>query len=147
MATYIALLRKEKKGVYGVDFPDFPGCITARDTLEEAGKRASEALWFHIQGMLEDGEPISEPSTLDDVVANPDHADAAHFLVTVPDVKSKRINISLPETILKEIDAHAEQLGLSRSAFLVEAAKESMKKKPSKTKKRSARAKQPPSTA
>ncbi len=28
MATYIALLRKEKDTDFGVDFPDFPGCIT-----------------------------------------------------------------------------------------------------------------------
>ena len=38
MATYIALLRKEKESDFGVDFPDFPGCITVGKTLEEAHK-------------------------------------------------------------------------------------------------------------
>jgi predicted RNase H-like HicB family nuclease len=53
MGIYIALLRKEKDSDFGVDFPDFPGCITAGKTLEEAHKGASEALRFHIKGMLE----------------------------------------------------------------------------------------------
>jgi predicted RNase H-like HicB family nuclease len=44
MTTYIALLRKEEAGDFGVDFPDFPGCFTAGRTLEEAHKAASEAL-------------------------------------------------------------------------------------------------------
>jgi len=36
MAIYIALVHKEKDSAYGVSFPDFPGCISAGDTLEEA---------------------------------------------------------------------------------------------------------------
>ena len=58
MALYMALLRQEKDTDFGVDFPDFPGCITVGKTLEEAHKRASEALKFHIKGMLEDRDPI-----------------------------------------------------------------------------------------
>jgi len=34
MGSYIALLRKEKDSDIGVDFPDFPGCITVGNTLE-----------------------------------------------------------------------------------------------------------------
>ena len=36
---YIAYLHKDKGSDYGVSFPDFPGCITAGKTLEEARKR------------------------------------------------------------------------------------------------------------
>jgi predicted RNase H-like HicB family nuclease len=126
MATYIALLRKEKDTDFGVDFPDFPGCITAGKTLEEAHKRASEALKFHIKGMLEDGDPIPEPSSLDDIVAEPANADAVPFLVTVSDTKTKRVNITLPERELEAIDAYAQQRNMSRSAFLLEAAKRAM---------------------
>jgi predicted RNase H-like HicB family nuclease len=49
MATYIALLRKDEDSDFGVDFPEFPGCITAGKTLEEARRRASEALKLHIR--------------------------------------------------------------------------------------------------
>jgi predicted RNase H-like HicB family nuclease len=52
---YIAYLHKEKDSDYGVSFPNFPGCITAGRTLEEARRMAVEALALHIQGMIEDG--------------------------------------------------------------------------------------------
>ncbi|MBM4329529.1 MAG: ribbon-helix-helix protein, CopG family [Deltaproteobacteria bacterium] len=126
MANYIALLRKEKGSNFGVDFPDFPGCITAGKTLEEAHKRASEALRFHIRGMMEDGEPLPEPSSLDKIMADPANADAVPFLVSVPDTKTKRINITVPETDLEAIDACARRRKMSRSAFLLEAAKQAM---------------------
>jgi len=41
---YIAYLHKDRNSDYGVSFPDFPGCITAGSTLEEAHKMAAEAL-------------------------------------------------------------------------------------------------------
>ncbi|MBI5570179.1 MAG: type II toxin-antitoxin system HicB family antitoxin [Desulfomonile tiedjei] len=123
MVSYIALLRKEKESDFGVDFPDFPGCITAGRTLEEAHRRASEVLQFHIRGMREDGDPIPEPSSLDRVMADPANADAVPFLVTVPDTKTKRVNITVPEHELQAIDECAQRHNLSRSAFLLEAAK------------------------
>ena len=126
MATYIALLRKDPDSDYGVDFPDFPGCITAGSTLDEAHKRAPEALQFHIEGMIEDGDPIPEASSLETIMSHPDHSDAVAFLVTVPDQKAKRINITLPEIELKAIDAYAKRHNLSRSAFLLQAAKQAM---------------------
>lgn len=126
MGIYIALLRKEKDSDFGVDFPDFPGCITAGKTLEEAHKRAADALKFHIKGMLEDGEGISEPSSLDEIMADPANADAVPFLVTVPDTKTKRVNITLPQNDLEAIDDYARRHNMSRSAFLLEAAKRAM---------------------
>jgi predicted RNase H-like HicB family nuclease len=68
---YIAYLHKDHKSDFGVSFPDFPGCITAGRTLEEARRRAAEALSFHIVGMIEDGEKIPNPSTVDDVAGDP----------------------------------------------------------------------------
>jgi predicted RNase H-like HicB family nuclease len=52
MVTYIALLRKETGSDYGVSFPDFPGCVTAGRTLEEARRLAAEALAFHVEVCL-----------------------------------------------------------------------------------------------
>ena len=122
----MALLRQEKDTDFGVDFPDFPGCITVGKTLEEAYKGASEALKFHIKGMLEDGDPIPEPSLLDDIMADPANAGAVPFLVTVSDTRAKRINVTLPESELEAIDAYARRHNMSLSAFLLEAAKRAM---------------------
>ena len=126
MLTYIALVRKEKNSGFGVDFPDFPGCITVGNTLEEAYRKASEALRFHIKGMLADGEFIPEPSSLSDILDNPENAGATPFLVPIPNIKTKRINITMPESDLEEIDAYARKRKMSRSAFLLEAAKRSI---------------------
>jgi predicted RNase H-like HicB family nuclease len=68
---YIAYLHKDKKSDCGVSFPDFPGCITAGSSLEEARRMAAEALAFHVAGMREDGDAIPEPSTLDDLRGDP----------------------------------------------------------------------------
>lgn len=84
MASYTVLIRKEQDSIYGVDFPDFPGCITAGNTREEARQRAEEALLFHITGMLEDGELIPEPSSSDTIMADPTNKDAEAFQVNVP---------------------------------------------------------------
>ncbi|MBI1775677.1 MAG: type II toxin-antitoxin system HicB family antitoxin [Proteobacteria bacterium] len=81
MTAYIALLRKDPDTDYGVDFPDFPGCITAGSTLEQARTMAAEALAFHVEGMLADGEALPEASTLDRIMADRFNRDAVPFLV------------------------------------------------------------------
>lgn len=69
-ATYIAAICGEA-GRYGVVFPDFMGCVSAGATIEEVKAMAEEALQLHIEGMIEEGETLPEPTrpTLDDVVA------------------------------------------------------------------------------
>ena len=44
MTAYTALLRKEPNSDFGVDFPDFPGCVTAGRTLDEARRMAGDSL-------------------------------------------------------------------------------------------------------
>ena len=124
MTTYIALLRKEADSDFGVEFPDFPGCITAGVTLEDARRMAAEALLFHIEGMMEDGDPVPEPSGLDEVLTDPRYSDAAAVLVDVPTrrPRSVRVNISVPEDILQAIDRVTD----NRSRFLADAAREKL---------------------
>lgn len=64
---YIAYMFKDPGSDFSVCFPDFPGCVTAGKTLEEARRFAAEALALQIQGMEADGDKIPEPSTLDDL--------------------------------------------------------------------------------
>jgi predicted RNase H-like HicB family nuclease len=68
---YIAYLHKDKRSDYGVSFPDFPGCVTAGRTLDEARAMAVEALELQMRGMLEDGKTLPKPSTLDDLAPDP----------------------------------------------------------------------------
>ena len=58
-------------------------------------------------------------------MADEDYADAvAYLVVTVPDTKPRtvRVNITVPEMTLKQIDAAAKKRGMSRSSFLVHVA-------------------------
>lgn len=43
--------------------PDVPGCIAAAKTREETEKLIKEAIEFHLEGILEDGDPIPQPGT------------------------------------------------------------------------------------
>jgi predicted RNase H-like HicB family nuclease len=122
---YFALLRKEPDSDFSVDFPDFPGCVTAGETLEEARKLASEVLEFHIDGMLEDRLSIPPPASLEVIMADPDNAEALPFIVEVPDHRPRavRVNLTMSESDLKAVDALAKKQGKSRSAVLTEAAR------------------------
>jgi predicted RNase H-like HicB family nuclease len=125
MANYIAIVHKEAKSDFGVSLPDFPGCITAGKNIDETKDMAQEALTLHIQGMLEDGEKLPNPSRLEDIMSEPDFADAvAYLVISVPDAKPRtvRVNVTVPEMTLKQIDAAAKKRGMSRSSFLVHAA-------------------------
>ncbi len=62
MITYLATVHKDNHSDYGVQFYDFPGCISAGETIEEAKKMATEALKGHISFMLADGDEIPTPS-------------------------------------------------------------------------------------
>jgi len=120
---YISYLHKEGKSDYGVSFPDFPGAVTAGKTLEEARKLAAEVLALHIQGMVEDGETIPEASTLDDLQGDPAMQGAVAFLVSAPAPDTLiRVNITARESQMKKIDLLAEAAGMTRSAYMVQAA-------------------------
>lgn len=43
---------------YGAYSPDLPGCVAVGTTREEVEKNMREAIEMHIQGMIEDKEPI-----------------------------------------------------------------------------------------
>ena len=124
MTSYIGLIRKDTDSDFGVDFPDFPGCISAGTTLDEARRMAQEALELHVGGMIEDGEALPVGSSLETIMADPENADAVAFVVTVPEAADRtvRVNITLPERLLRRIDERAKNL----SAFLARAAEKAL---------------------
>lgn len=128
MAVYVALLEHEPGRSYGVWFPDFLGCIAAGDTAEEAMRLAQSGLRFHIKGMLADGDALPPPTSVEVIAAMPESAGQIPFLVDVPTEQSKpvRLNISLDERLVKDIDSFAASRGLTRSGFLATAAREMM---------------------
>jgi len=121
---YIAYLHKDRDSDFGVSFPDFPGCVTAGKTLDEAHRMAAEALALHIAGMVEDGETIPEPSLLDALTDDPAMKGAVAFLVHIePETeRTVRINITAREKQVELIDDLADKAGMTRSAYMVQSA-------------------------
>jgi len=120
---YIAYLHKERKSDFGVSFPDFPGCITAGQTLDEASRNAIEALKLHIEDMVSEGEEIPETSTLDDLAGDKALKESIAFLVSVEiSDKVERFNITARKSQMEEIDRLANRQGMTRSAYLIAAA-------------------------
>ncbi|ESY71924.1 MULTISPECIES: type II toxin-antitoxin system HicB family antitoxin [unclassified Mesorhizobium] len=124
MKQYIGLIHKDGESDFGVSFPDFPGVITAGKDLDDARVMAEEALAFHVEGLVEDGEAIPEPSSLTEVMASSVNRDGVAILVGLKTEAKKavRVNVTLPDDVLQRIDAFAEAHGYTRSGFLAKAA-------------------------
>lgn len=126
MRYYIALIHKDADSDFGVSFPDFPGCVSAGATLEEAVSLGREALEGHVGLMADEGQAVPDPTSMDAIMADPESRDGTPVLIPLsPSVSRKtvRVNFTLPEDTLQEIDAYAEAHGFTRSGFLVTAAK------------------------
>ncbi|AZO77734.1 MULTISPECIES: type II toxin-antitoxin system HicB family antitoxin [unclassified Bosea (in: a-proteobacteria)] len=128
--SYIALVhRPEATSYWGVTFPDFPGCVSAGATFEEAFANAREALAGHVAAMRSDREAIPQPSVFDsallDTVFAEDIAGGAMpvfvDLIDVPAPK-ERINIMVDPGTLRRVDQAARAEGVSRSSVFERAA-------------------------
>ncbi|MBU3656234.1 MAG: ribbon-helix-helix protein, CopG family [Alphaproteobacteria bacterium] len=129
MTNYLAVIHKEKQSDFGVSFPDFPGCITAGTTVDEAKDMAQEALQGHVAMMVEAGLALPAPSRLEDILKNPDCQNAAAYFVVgvkMPKKEPVRFNASIDPDLLSLIDERAKQFGMTRSGFLAEAARKEL---------------------
>ena len=72
---YVAFIHGDGEAGFGISFPDFPGCVSVGESQEDAIRRGAEALAFHVDGMVEDGEPIPPTRSVQAIKADPDLAD------------------------------------------------------------------------
>jgi len=122
------VIHKDKDSDYGVTVPDLPGCFSAGDTIEDALAQAHEAIELHIEGILEDGEQVPAMTAPEQLQKKRDYKGGVWHLVKIDPSKlagkAKRINVTIPERLLTQIDNAAEMARLNRSAFLAQAAME-----------------------
>lgn len=126
--SYAVALVHEEAGHYGISFPDFPGCVSGGQSLDEAIERGTATLAFHVAGMVADKDPLPVLRTLSELKTDKAFQEdaAGAVIVAVPlelPGKPVRVNISLDEHLLESIDRAAKAAGNTRSGFLAEAAK------------------------
>jgi hypothetical protein len=130
MKFIIAIEPGTDTSAWGVAVPDLPGCFSAGDTLDEAMANARQASDQHVEIMIEDGAPIPISRSLAVIQADPAYAGWVWAVVDVPVEKylgpAEKINITVPRMVLTRIDEYAKSQGMSRSGFLVEAARAAM---------------------
>ena len=64
---YMVIIEKGATS-WGAYVPDLPGCIAAGDTREEALTLIREAIEFHVEGLVEQGELVPEPHSFSELV-------------------------------------------------------------------------------
>lgn len=126
----IAIEPATESTAWGVVVPDLPGCFSAGDTAEEAFTNAVEAIEAHCEILAEDGLDIPTPRPLAERQGDPEFVGWVWALVDVDvsrfEGKAEKINITVPRMMLSRIDDYAKRHGMSRSGFLVEAARNAM---------------------
>ncbi|GJE58344.1 type II toxin-antitoxin system HicB family antitoxin [Methylobacterium trifolii] len=130
MPRYFALI-DGTAGAYGAAFPDCPGCTAMGESLDAVIRNAGEALREWMGDRLAAGGTAPEPRSAESLLASPDAAmldGPAFTLVSVPlfldEGRSVRVNLSLDAGALSMIDRAATERGITRSAFLVSAARD-----------------------
>ncbi|TPE54269.1 type II toxin-antitoxin system HicB family antitoxin [Maribrevibacterium harenarium] len=126
---YPVVLHTDDDMSYSVTVPDVPGCFSAGYSFDEALDMVAEAIFGHLEILLEDGEDIPKASPIAFHKDNPDYADGVWAVVDV-DInpllgKSEKINVTLPHLLITKIDkvVATNPKYKTRSGFLAEASK------------------------
>lgn len=118
----IAIEPGDDRHAWGVTVPDLPGCFSAGETVEEALDNAREAILFHIEGLIDDGQPVPGARPIADHRNKREFKNRVWALVDVDlsqleDV-TERVNITLPRRVLLKLDAAARAAGETRSGYI-----------------------------
>jgi predicted RNase H-like HicB family nuclease len=126
--NYPVVIHKDNDSHYGVTVPDLPGCFSAGETMEEALENAGEAILCHAEGLMMDEEPVPSPTSIEKHKSNELYKAGVWALVTVDmskiSGKAKRVNITVPERLLAQVDNYARKKGETRSGLFLTAAME-----------------------
>lgn len=120
MTSYIGILEKEPGALWGIWFPDLPGCIAAAPTSAEVIEQVGPALAQWIEEARIDGETLPPPRAIEELRQEEWVAEAlakGHVPIVVPVPPA---DLGLDDKTLQAIDAEAEKRGLSRLGFLRE---------------------------
>jgi predicted RNase H-like HicB family nuclease len=131
----VAIEIGDDKVAWGVVVPDLPGVFSAGDSLDEALENAEDAILLALEDLIGEGKEIPTPSGLEWMMVGKDGKGGPKkfprdkwgwFIVNVDTskltAKAVRINITLPEPLLKLTDKYtADHPGSTRSGLIANA--------------------------
>ena len=121
----VALAQKTSEPFYLITVPDLPGCQEKANSIDEALTRINLAIASHLSILAEYGEQIPNASSIEhhkinflDVIWAIVEIDISPYLG-----KSHKINVTLPELLIKRIDDSVSQSPAykTRSGFIASA--------------------------
>lgn len=59
-----AVIVEKGESSFGAYVPDLPGCAAVAETIEEVIRLIREAIEFHLEGLVKNGQPLPEPSSI-----------------------------------------------------------------------------------
>ena len=91
------IVEDQAEGGYTVSFPELPGCITCRETIESALKNAEDAKKTWLEAVLEDGGEVPEPDSLKDY--------------------SGQFKLRIPKSLHRSLAEHSKREGISMNQY------------------------------
>ena len=70
MHRFLAIFVKAN-GNYSAYSPNLPGCVATGKTREDAERNMHEAIQLHVDGLIEDGEPVPKSESFAEYIAVP----------------------------------------------------------------------------
>lgn len=123
-----------KDGGFDIVIPDIPGVATQAESLGAAYTKAQKSLARLLREMAGEKKAIPQPSPIEIArrktarhIAQRGHdpqGEILYQLIPAPnlDMAPVKVTISIPKSILDEIDAKARECGMTRSGLISRAA-------------------------
>ena len=128
---YLGVVEKDADSAYGMWFPDMPGCFPAADEFDDLPRIAAELLRQHVEALESNGRAVPAPRSIAEAMSDKEVRKALKGGATTMLVplladpgRTVRVNVTVERGLLEQIDEAAEARGLTRSAFLAQAARE-----------------------
>jgi predicted RNase H-like HicB family nuclease len=112
----LAVMGKASRRTFAVWLPDFPDCVAAGATQEDAIAKAEERLRQGVETLAERDIALPAPTPIAGIERPKDFV-AFVMLKVEPPNPSERVNVYLPKALIGRADHRAAELGMSRSSF------------------------------
>lgn len=107
----IALIKEHD--VYHVLIPDIPECYTFGNSISEAIEKAESVVKLHLRTLSDLGNDIPAATEIESIESEEKYENSKWFFISIDRQqylgKAKRINISLPTSLINRMDKKVEE--------------------------------------